>query len=92
MGNAYQSVLNHPNAVGMLLFLLDKGRAFSKQIQDNVVKNYDSVIKTASRLQSQGLVDSEMVVERRRTQYFWLTPKGEQVARKLREAEEILLE
>lgn len=90
MVTSHQTVLNVSNATGLLTFLYSHGKSYAKQIQDNVVKNYDSLIKVARRLQDEGLIDIEIVTKRRRVQYFWLTEKGMRVAEKLKEAEDLL--
>lgn len=85
-----KTVLSSPNAVGMLVYLLEVGGSTRASYLRKVVKNYDSIVKTGRALEDTGLLNVRIEKDRIIFHSYELTEKGRKVAEKLREAELLL--
>lgn len=81
LGNGYRLLLELYNAGGQLQ---------GGQLR-NAIKNYDTAKNIARDLQSVGLVEVEIIEKPRAIHLYTLTEKGEKVAKRLAEVEEIIL-
>lgn len=83
------SILRKPYAACLLLFIYENKEVIASQMK-RVCKNYNTVISLAKHMKDKGLV--EIVARRspRVTHIYYLTPKGREVAQKLREIEECI--
>jgi len=82
-------ILRQPYAACLLLFIYENKEVIASQMK-RVCKNYNTIISLAKHMKEKGLV--EIVARRspRVTHIYYLTPKGMEVAQKLREIEECI--
>lgn len=76
------------STVDTLLILLERGQMTRREFM--AVTSYDSAMKILRRLESVGLTEWEELGDRRDTMIWRLTPKGEKVAKMLKEVEQFI--
>ena len=85
--------IQRTHATGILTTLLQSEKIYFSELKNIIGKGSSSTINIAlNELKTLGLVDEEVEDKFGGRRYIWLTPKGKQVAEKLKEIEEILKE
>ena len=79
--------LNLPHANSVLIELL-KGKVLKTKLQ-SIVRNFYSLNTLLKEMKNDGLIDIELQPFGKNIQYISLTPYGREVAKKLKEAEEV---
>jgi hypothetical protein len=87
--NRKQTVLANQNAVPFLTYLYKNGPSKASYLQE-IIKSYNSVKNVATALINEGLVSSKEIKEKNVCIVYELTELGENVAKKLIEAESLL--
>ena len=86
-------ILSKSHVAKILKTLLKKDRMYYSELTNNMkLSNYGTINLRINELKTLGLVDEEVEDKFGGRRYIWLTPKGKQVAEKLKEIEEILKE
>jgi len=85
----YESVLGEAYAVDILVFLYDVKTAYATDMRA-VASNYNTIVKVSRKLEEAGLLTISVETSPRVTHTYRLTERGNRVAEKLMEIEEIM--
>ena len=77
------------NGYELILALHENGKMQGGQLRD-IIKNYDTAVKTARKLESVGLIKVHIEVGKRTIHWYELTEKGQNVAKFLKQAQDII--
>lgn len=90
-GDRYETILSDRNTVSLLFYLLDAGEISASDLR-TISKNYYTMVNLCSELRDRGLVKIREERSPKLKHVYSLTKKGEKVAKKLLEAQEIIEE
>ncbi len=86
----YENVINIDHVSAILMFLSDREYAFPTQIKDNVYQNYSRLGIVLKELEEAGLISMVKIREQKFEIHVSLTEKGKEVAKKLKEIDDII--
>jgi DNA-binding HxlR family transcriptional regulator len=85
----YSTIMDVEHASGLIRYISDHGEAMAFELR-NIIPTYDRMKRTMEDLSDNGLVTIEYIERPRITYKYRLTKKGEMVAVKLKELDELI--
>lgn len=87
--SVHANIMDAENAAGVIKFISQKSEVVLTELQD-IIPNFYRAKNTMKELVDSGLVEERFERRPKVTYHYTLTEKGEKVAQKLREIDEII--